>query len=189
MSLSGNTISTSAQSNLLLTGVSDAGIGDVGAGDTGNTITHSQSGIVVGGPGSACETQETCNPGDPGYGSSENEVFGNTLNNDEAGVVVEGAYAPNEDGLNSAPGAAFENNFAGNNWGTPTETSNTINVMDFSGFNNPGDPTMDGLPPSSPLLNQYGPSGSELDNSCDPTPGGSPTLEHLSENMPLYYSC
>ena len=72
--LSGNTITTSAQSNLLLTGVTDAGIGDVGAGDTGNTITHSQSGIVVGGPGSACETQQSCNPGDPGYGSSGNEV-------------------------------------------------------------------------------------------------------------------
>ena len=63
--LSGNTITTSAQSNLLLTGVSDAGIGDVGAGDTGNTITHSQSGIVVGGPGSACETQRAATRATP----------------------------------------------------------------------------------------------------------------------------
>ncbi len=103
--MSGNTITTSAQSNLLLTGVTGAGIGDVGAGDTGNTITHSQSGIVVGGPGSACETQPSCNPGDPGYGSTGNDFVGNTLSSDEAGLVVEGAYAPNEDGLSSESGS------------------------------------------------------------------------------------
>jgi hypothetical protein len=192
--LSGNTITTSAQSNLLLTGVTGAGIGDVGAGDSGNTITHSQSGIVVGGPGSACETQPSCNPGDPGYGSTGNDFESNTLSNDEAGLVVEGAYAPNEDGLSSDPGAAFGNNFGGNQWGSgfPSSNGNTINMVDFSGFNNPP-PGNDMLPPSSPILNQYGPSDPAMvpntDNSCDPTPGGSEALEALSEGMPLYYSC
>ena len=190
--VAGNTITTSAQSNLLLTGVTGAGIGAVGAGDLGNIITHSQSGVVVGGPGSACETQPSCNPGDPGYGSVGNQFFGNTMGSDEAGLVVEGAYVPNELGLSSNPGAAADNNFAGNIWGPAASgpgSGNEINVVDFSGFNNPGDPTMDGLPPSSPPLNTYGPSGSTPDNTCDPTPGGSPALLALSENMPLYYSC
>jgi hypothetical protein len=191
--LSGNTITTSAQSNLLLTGVTGAGIGAVGAGNTGNTITHSQSGIVVGGPSSECGIT-SCSIGDPGYGSTGNDFETNTLSNDEAGLVVEGAYAPNEDGLNSAPGAAYGNNFAGNLWGSAmSPVGNLINVVDFSGFNNPGPPT-DGLPPSSPILNQYGPSdpnpvATNADNSCDPTPGGSATLEALSEGQPLYYSC
>jgi hypothetical protein len=182
----GNTITTSGQSNLLLTGVSGAGIGVVGAGDTGNTITHSSSGIVVGGPGTACETTPNCGIGDPGYGSTGNDFAGNTLTTDEAGVVVEGAYAPNEDGLNSAPGAAYGNNFAGNTW------SDIINVVDFSGFNNPdNDPN---LPPSAPILNQYGPSDpnsvpTNADNTCDPTPGGSQALLALTQGAPLYYSC
>ncbi len=51
----GNAISTSAQSNLLLTGVTNAEVGIVGEGDNPNHITDSQSGIVVGGPGSECE--------------------------------------------------------------------------------------------------------------------------------------
>jgi hypothetical protein len=185
VTLAGNVITTSAQSNLLLTGVSGAAIGAIGPGNTGNTITHSQSGVVVTGPSSECGIT-SCSIGDPGYGSVGNNFVGNTLSSDEAGVVVEGAYAPNADGLSSNPGAAAGNTFSANTWGPGT--GNIIDVMDFSGFNNPGPPT-DGLPPSSPLLNTYGPSGLNADNSCDPTPGGSAALEALSEGMPLYYSC
>jgi hypothetical protein len=185
----GNTISTSAQSDLLLTGVSNAGIGAVGGGDTGNTITGSQAGIVVGGPGTACAiTGSSCTPGQPAYGSSLDAFFNNIVSGDQAGVVVEGAYAPNQRGLNSNPGGAVQNNFSGNNW-----NSNQINVVDFSGFNNPGPPT-DGLPPSAPILNQYGPSDpnsvpTNTADACEPTPGGSPALLFLSGGQPLYYSC
>jgi len=181
----GNSITTSAQSNLLLTGVTGAGIGDVGAGDSANTITDSQAGIVVGGPGSACETQPSCNPGDPGYGSSQNDFVNNAVNSNEAGVVVEGAYAPNEDGLNSVPEGAFENNFSGNSW-----VNSEINVVDFSGFYNPGSPD---LPASAPIQNQYGiddPASvpTNTADSCEPSPGGSATLKALVGG-PFYYSC
>jgi hypothetical protein len=183
--VSGNTVTTSAQVDLLLTGVSNAGIGVVGAGDTANSFGGSTAGVVVSGPGTACAAAPSCNPGDPFYGSSFNNFVGNTVSTNEAGVVVEGAYAPNQDGLNSNPGAAFANNFAGNTW------SDTINVVDFSGFNNPGSPM---LPPSAPILNQYGPMDpnsvpANPDNSCDPTPGGSAALLALSGGQPLFFSC
>ena len=171
--------------DLLLTGVSNAGIGVVGAGDTANSFGGSTAGVVVSGPGTACAAAPSCNPGDPFYGSSFNNFVGNTVSTNEAGVVVEGAYTPNQDGLNSNPGAAFANNFAGNTW------SDTINVVDFSGFNNPGSPM---LPPSAPILNQYGPTDpnsvpANPDNSCDPTPGGSAALLALSGGQPLFFSC
>ena len=64
-------------------------------------------------------------------------------------------------------------------------------MVDFSGFNNPGSPM---LPPSAPILNQYGPADpnpvpANADNTCDPTPGGSAALLALSGGVPLYYSC
>ncbi len=184
----GNTISTSAQSNLLLTGVSNAEIGNVGAGDSGNTSTGSQSGIVVGGPSSQCAIT-SCTIGNPGYGSVLNDFVGNTLSTDEAGLVVEGAYAPNEDGLNSNPGAAEYNNFSGNTW----DSGNTINVVDFSGYNNPG-PPVPPVPPSAPIMNQYGtgdpnPVPTNTADSCEPSPGGSLALLALTHGLPLYYSC
>lgn len=193
----GNTVTTSKQADLLLTGVSNASIGAVGAGDAANSFGGSQAGVVFSGPGSACAFASSCSPGDPFYGSSMNEFIGNTVSTNLAGVVVEGAYAPNEDGLNSNPGAAFENNFAGNMWSPAAGgggPSNTINVVDFSGFSNPGDPATDGEPPSSPILNQYGPTDpnsvpANPDNSCDPTPGGSATLLVLSGGAPVFYSC
>ena len=186
----GNMISTSAQSNLLLTGVYGAGIGVVGAGDTLNTISGSQSGIVVGGPSSECAIT-SCSIGDPGYGSVGNNFAGNTLSSNEAAVVVEGAYAPNELGLNSNPGAAEYNNFSGNTW---SAEGNEINVVDFSGFSNPG-PPFPASPPSAPIMNQYGTSdpnpmpSNTPDISCEPTPGGSPALLALSMDEPIYYSC
>jgi hypothetical protein len=173
--LSGNSITTSKQGDLLLTGVSGAQIGAVGADDTANTITGSQAGIVVGGPGTACAlTGSSCTPGQPAYGSDGNNFVGNAVNSNEAGVVVEGAYAPNEQGLTSNPGGAVGNNFAANVWSTMSGPSNTIDVIDFSGFVNTGGA---GQPPSAPILNQYGPSDpnsapGNVDNSCDPVAGG-----------------
>ncbi len=186
----GNAISTSAQSNLLLTGVTNAGVGIVGAGDNPNDITDSQSGIVVGGPGSECEFAygASCNSSDPAYASSDNAFIGNTVNSGGAGVgvLVQGAYAPNMFG-GSDPGAAYGNNFAGNTW-----NDNAINVIDFSGYNNPG-PPYPASPASAPLLNQYGPNdpnsvATNPDNTCDPTPGGSSLLAGLAGG-PLFYSC
>lgn len=192
--LEGNTISTSAQANLLLTGVSNAGIGAVGVGDTGNTITGSQAGVVLGGPGTECEFVygNSCAYPDAGYGSSTDAFFGNTMIGNMAGLVVEGAYAPNEEGLNSAPGAAVGNDFSGNTWSSLTEP-NEVNMVDFSGFNNPG-PPFPASPPSAPVDNSYGTTGpngmpSNTPDSCEPSPGGSGNLEALTGGLPLYWSC
>jgi hypothetical protein len=188
--LEGNSITTSAQADLLLTGVTNAGFGVLANGDTANTMTGSQAGLVVGGPGTECAivNGNSCAYPDAGYGSANNDFLGNSATGDRAGVVVEGAYAPNMDGLNSAPGAAIGNNFAGNTW-----SGNEINLVDFSGFNNPG-PPFPPSPPSAPIDNQYGPSDpnnvpTNAPNSCEPTPGGSSNLEALSGGLPLYYSC
>jgi len=187
----GNTVSTSAQSDLLLTGVSNAGIGAVGLGDTGNTLSGSQAGLVLGGPGTQCEAVNgpSCAYPDAGYGSSSDAFFGNTMTGDMAGAVIEGAYAPNELGLSSAPGAAIGNDFSGNSW----STSNEINMVDFSGFNNPG-PPFPASPPSAPVDNSYGTTGpngqpSNTPDSCEPSPGGSSNLLALSGGEPLFYSC
>ncbi len=184
----GNAISTSAQTNLLLTGVTNAEVGIVGEGDNPNDITDSRSGIVVGGPGSECEFAygPSCNSSDPAYTSSDNAIIGNTVSSgaEGVGVLVQGAYAPNMFG-GSVPGAAYGNNFAGNTW-----SGNAINVIDFSGFNNTGG---EDQPPSAPIINQWGPNdpnsvATNPDNTCDPTPGGSGLLAGLSGG-PLFYSC
>jgi hypothetical protein len=186
--LEGNTISASAQGNVLLTGVTGASIGAVGAGNTGNTIIGSQAGIVVTGQGTACEASGNCTFGQPAFTSEGNDFVGNNVGQGEAGVVVEGAYAPNQMGLSSDPGAALGNNFSGNTW------TSLIGVVDFSGFNNPGDPATDGLPPSAPLENQYGTAtpapmpSNTADSPCEPTPGGSAALEGLAGGAPLFYS-
>jgi hypothetical protein len=183
--LLGNTISTSAQGNLLLTGVTGAQIGAAGTGN-GNTISNAQAGVVVTGQGTACEASGNCVLGQPAFTSSNNDFVDNTVSGGEAGVVVEGAYAPNMDGLNSDPGAALDNSFAGNSW------NDLIDVVDFSGFNNAGDSN---APPSAPLENQYGPNtpnsvpSNTPDNTpCEPTPGGSQFLLELTGGEPFYYS-
>ncbi len=190
----GNTVSDSPGADLLLTGVTGADIGTVGVGDTLNTITGGTAGIVVGGPGSQCEFVygNSCSAGDPGYASSDNDIAGNTVTAAIFGVVVQGAYEPDEPsyGLSSAPGAAYGNNFTGNTWGTNANPANDIDVVDFSGVNNPG-----GGPPFGPsmnILNQWGSSDpnsvSQANDSCDPTPGGSALLaEEAGE--PYFYSC
>ena len=69
-------------------------------------------------------------------------------------------------------------------------------MVDFSGFNNAGDPM---APPSAPLENQYGPStpasvpGNAADMTsgaviCEPTPGGSAALESQAGGEPFFYS-
>ncbi len=171
----GNTVSNSAQANVLLTGVTGATIGHQGGGGSGNTLTGTffqtfseAAGMVVGGPGSACESTPPCNPGDPGYGSTGNTIIDNTLTDNAAGIVVEGTYAPQLFG-GSNPYAAFSNTFGGNQI-----SESEINAVDFSGFYNNGG--MD-QPPSQVILNQWGPNDPVMgqpvpDNSCDPVPGG-----------------
>jgi parallel beta-helix repeat protein len=160
---------------VLLTGVTGATIGHEGGGGSGNTIdgdffqTGSEAaGMVVGGPGSACESTPPCNPGDPGYGSTDNSIIDNTLSDNAAGIIVEGAYAPNLFG-GSSPYAAFGNTFGGNQI-----SESELNAADFSGFYNTGGM---GQPPSQVILNQWGPNDPNMgepvpDNSCDPVPGG-----------------
>jgi hypothetical protein len=177
--MDGNSISTSAQGNVLLTGVTNAVIGG-----TGNTITVASAGIVVTGQGTACEASGNCVYGQPAFTSSNNDFLNNTVSGGEAGVVVEGAYAPPIMGLESDPGAALGNNFAGNTW------DDIVGVLDFSGFNQDGNSM---LPPSAPIENQYGPSDpnsvpANADNMpCDPTPGGSAALA-AEAGGPYYYS-
>ena len=166
----GNTVSTSKQADLLLTGVSGAFIGNVGVGDANMLTDAGQAGMIVGGPGSQCEAQygNSCAYPDAGYSSTGDSIIDNTSAGNEAGAVVEGAYAAPAFG-GSNPGAAVGDSFAGNQW-----SSNELNVLDFSGYT-----------AGVPVANQYGPNdpnsvpSNTPDNSCDPTPGGSALFEIL----------
>jgi Periplasmic copper-binding protein (NosD) len=172
----GNTITTSAQAGLLFTGASNADIGAVGVGATGNTIEGNEAGIVLAGPGTACETQPNCEPGAPGWTSGDNDFVNNTVTSNEAGVVAEGTYVPSSlasFGLSPDPDAALGNNFSDNSW-----SGNLLaNAIDFSGTGDPSDQP-------APIQNEWGSTdpnpSSNTNDSCDPTPGGSNSVNGLS---------
>jgi hypothetical protein len=157
-----NNVSTSAQANILLTGVSGATIGGFGV-DVGNIVTDSVlgAGIVVGGPGTECEAAygNSCAPGagNPDqFSSTGNTIAENSANDNGAGVIVEGTYDPSRVGP-SDPDAAYSNEFAGNVW----QDNAIANVADFSAFGLSG--------PS----NSYG----SPSDTCEPKEGGSASLD------------
>lgn len=158
-----NTVSGSAQANILLTGVSGATIGGFGA-DVGNIVNDSflGAGIVVGGPGTECEDAygADCAPGagNPDQFSSTGNIFSeNSSTANGAGVIVEGTNDPSQVGP-SDPDAAYSNEFTGNVW-----SDNSIaNVADFSGFSTTA--------PSNSF-------GSPSHDTCEPKEGGSASLD------------
>ncbi len=170
-----NTVSGSAQANILLTGVSGATIGGFGP-NVGNIVSGSAlgAGIVVGGPGTECQVAfgSSCSPG-PGnpdqFSSTGDTIAENSATANGAGVIVEGQYNPSIVGP-SDPQAAYSNEFAGNVW-----TNNAIaNVADFSGFS------------SSAPLNTY---GSPSHDTCEPTAGGSASLNSFTHTSGDYWAC
>ena len=165
-----NTVTGSAQAGVLLTGVTGATVG--GTGTQGNSLTSGEAGLVVTGPGAAYSGSGGA--GSPGFSSTNNTIAGNTISSNTGGVVVGGAYAPSLYG-GSVPGAAYSNVFAGNNWAS----NGLAGVVDFSGFD--GSPYGD----LGPILNQFGPNDPNsvpglVDNSCDPTAGGSATVNGVT---------
>ncbi len=175
----GNTVTTSAQANVLLTGASGAFIGNVGEGDANMLTSPGDANLIVGGPGSQCEYQygNSCAYPDTGYSSSNDQIIDNTMTGERAGALIEGAYAPDAYG-GSNPEAAINDSFAGNQW------TNGVNVLDFSGE------TM-----YVPVQNQYGPSdpnsvpSNTPDNSCDPTAGGSSLFNALTMTSGVFWAC
>jgi hypothetical protein len=185
-----NTITTSGQAGMLLTGVSESLIGGTGAGQP-NTIQSNKAGLVLAGPSTQCEVSgggapptSGCNPGypfygsnppSPGWGSNDNTVSGNIVGGlgglgNLAGVVVDGYFVPpNNLGLSSAPNVAYNNSFLHNTWsgestGPPPmfESYNTLaDIIDFSGSAD-----------TPPVADTYGAT-----NSCTPSPGGSASAD------------
>ncbi len=161
-----NEVSGSAQANILLTGVSGATVGGYGV-DVGNIVTGSVlgAGIVVGGPGTECEYAygTSCAPGagNPDQFSSTNNIIAeNSATGDGAGLILEGTYDPPAVGP-SDPDAAYGNAISGNVW-----DDNVIgNVADFSAYG------------TSVPQNSYDPAGSAGHDSCEPTEGGSASLD------------
>ena len=164
-SVSGNTVSGSKQTAILLTGVQNALV-------SGNVITGNNldTGITLSGPGSECEIQygndcvSEVGNGDQ-YSSTGNQVVDNMISGSGIGSLALGAYGPSFVGGPNSD-AATGNSYAGNTW-----SSNAINVADFSGYG------------ATPAANSYGSFGSYMNNSpCEPSAGGSTTLNTESGN-------
>jgi len=173
VNVQGNTVTTSHQGGILLTGVTGANIG--GTGTLGNTAEGNEVGLILGGPGSAYSGSGGA--GSPGFSSTGNSISGNTLSDNLGGALVQGAYAPAEFG-GSVPGAAYSNTFQGNTW----SENGAANVVDFSGFQ------------TSPVTNQYGPSDPNsvaglTDNSCDPSAGGSASFNSFTSTSGDFWAC
>jgi hypothetical protein len=169
-----NNVSSSAQANILLTGVSNASIGGAGP-NQGNTLTGAGAGagLVVGGPGTECEYYANpCEPTPPGnayqFSSTANDIFANVIDGNGIGVVVEGQYDPALVGP-SDPYAAFDNDFSGNTW----SGNLAAGIADFSGYS------------STPPANSY---GTPTPDSCEPSEGGSASLNSLTGNS-NYWAC
>ncbi|MFZ0666404.1 MAG: right-handed parallel beta-helix repeat-containing protein [Acidimicrobiales bacterium] len=171
-----NNVSGSAQSGILLTGVTGATIGGAGS-DQGNTVTGigTDAGIVVGGPGTECEYAygNSCQPTEDNseqYSSTSDTITDNSSSGSGIGVVVEGNYDPSIVGP-SDPDAAYGNDFEGNVW-----SGNLVaGVADFSGYG-----------ASTPPSNSYG--ASYAGNSCTLSPGGAAGLAGYTGNS-NYWSC
>jgi len=170
-----NTVSgaPSAGAGILLTGVSGATIGGLGT-DQGNIVTGNggDAGIVIGGPSTECEYAfgNSCSPGagNPDqFSSTGNFIDGNSLTGNGIGAVVEGKYDPSLVGP-ADPDAAYSNSFNYNVW-----TSNLgANIADFSGY------------ASTPPQNTYGPN-----DSCEPSAGGSASLNGATSTSGDYWAC
>jgi hypothetical protein len=175
----GNNVTTSAQGGVVLTGVTGATIGGTGSGQA-NSVSGGEAGVVVTGPGTAYSG--TGGAGSPGFSSTNNTISGNTLTSNQGGLIVGGAYTPPSYG-NSNPGAAYDNVFTANNWAG----NGLAGVIDFSGFD--GSPYGD----LGDIQNQYGPNDPNsvpglADNSCDPTAGGSASVNSVT-NTTGFFAC
>ena len=190
----GNTISGSAQSAILLTGVENATIGGAGAGQSnfiGPSVGGAEnfSGLVLAGPSTECETvgggaptagcsyggypgYPTGPPDSPGWASYGNTVVDNMIESNLAGVVADGAFAPNYDGLTADPDGSYANSFSGNTW-----SGNFLaNVADFSGQGSTYGNTIAPSAGNTGLNVANGYSG----NSCNPYPGGSANVNSIA---------
>jgi len=184
--LENNQVSGSAQGGIFMTGDIGANIGEAG---NGNILTSNEAGIIVAGPSTECEIEDSetngsCSYGtigDPGsanvgWGSTGNTISSNTIEGNEGGVIVQGAEAPTiaAYGLQPDPNGAYNNDFNGNTW-----AENLLaNVVDFSGYGQ-------GSATQLPLANQYGandpssdPSNTPAD-SCEPFPGDSASVNGI----------
>ena len=173
-----NLVTESAQANILLTGVTGATIGGLGS-DVGNLANESPlgAGIVIGGPGTECEAAygDNCAPGagNPDqFSSTGNKIEDNSTNADGIGTVVEGQYNASYVGP-SDPEAAYSNTFSANVW----QDNAVANVVDFSGYTS-----------SNPEMNSY---SSNVSNgvACNPSPGGSASLNSYTMTSGDYWAC
>ena len=170
-----NTVSSSVVTGILLTGVTGATVGGSTA-SLGNTEAenYTGAGMVVGGPGTECEYAygNSCAP-DGGnteqFSSTGNTFDNNSFTGNSAGTIVEGTYDPSIVGP-SDPDAAYSNTFYANSW-----SDNAIaNVADFSGYS------------STPVDNSY---GAPTADSCEPTAGGSASLNGYTMTSGDYWAC
>jgi hypothetical protein len=159
-------VSGSAQADILLTGVSGATVGGIGI-DVGNLVSDSYlgAGIVVGGPGTECEDEygASCAPGagNPDqFSSTDDTIAENSVTSNGAGLILEGTYDPSAVGP-SDPDAAYGNAISGNVW----DDNSIANVADFSAYGTSGP------------QNSYDPAGSAGHDTCEPTEGGSASLD------------
>ena len=170
-----NTVTASAQAGILLTGVTGATVGG-STSSLGNTESQSLfgAGLIVGGPGTECEYAfgNSCAPNGGNtdqFSSTGDTLANNSLTANGAGTIVEGNYDPSIVGP-ADPDAAYGNSFYANSW-----SDNSIaNVADFSGFS------------STPPSNSY---GSPTADSCDPTQGGSASLNGYTSTSDDYWAC
>ncbi len=168
-----NTVTGNIQSGILLTGVTGSTIGG-SAPALGNNEYQSYSGLVVGGPGSECEyaygSSCTADAGNTEqFSSTGNTIANNSFNDNSAGTIVEGVYEPSIIGA-SVPDASYGNTFFSNSW----ESNELVNVADFSGFS------------TAPVSNSY---GSPTPDSCEPSAGGSSTLNDYTMTSGDYWAC
>ncbi len=172
-----NTSTASAVTGVLLTGVTGATVG----GSTpalGNTVSESTfgAGMVIGGPGSECEYVygNSCQPNETNseqFSSTGDTVQNNTVTANGAGVIVEGNYDPSIVGP-ADPDAAYGNSFSDNQW-----SDNLIaNIGDFSAYG------------STPPSNSYGTPDTSSADACEPTEGGSPSLNDFTSSD-NYWAC
>jgi hypothetical protein len=170
-----NTVTASAQAGILLTGVTGATVGGSTA-SLGNTESQSVTGagMIVGGPGTECEYAfgNSCAPNGGNteqFSSTGNTFANNSLTGNGAGTIVEGTYDPSIVGP-SDPDAAYGNTFSANSW-----SDNAIaNVADFSGYS------------STPPSNSY---GNPSPDSCEPSAGGSVSLNGYTSTSGDYWAC
>ena len=167
VSVSGNTITGSAQAGVFSTGSQGTQI-------TSNTVDlGNEAGMVFAGPSSQCAAEDGGTPapgdpcfiGDPGWGSNGNYIADNTIGSatagdgNLAGVLMDGYYGNGAEGVSSDPAGSESNQLVDNVW----EGNTLADSVDLSG--SPTD--------ASSLGNSY------TGNTCTPTPGGSEVADSI----------